>query len=80
MDSFNITPCLWAADLEFDSLNWVYVPAMNTTCRTFCDEMEEFLSDENDKIVINGVEITNDAHHRLMKTLKDDEDFDIEEN
>ncbi len=46
----------------------------------FCDKVEKFLSDEDDKIVTNGVEITKDAHQWLMSTLKDNEDFDMGEN
>ncbi len=38
------------------------------------------MSNDNDKIVTNGVEITNHAHQWLMETLKDTEDFDMGEN
>ncbi len=78
IDSFDITPHLRVADCEFD--NWVCVPTLDTTQCTFCDKIEEFLSDEGKEIVTNGIKITDDAHWRMMATLKNDEDFDIGEN
>ncbi len=80
IDSFDITPCLRATDSKFDPLNWVCDPAVETTCCMFCDKMEGLLSDKDNKIVTNGIDIINDECQRLMAILKDDEEFNIGKN